>query len=184
MKLVALAVVLAASPALADRAVETTIGLTGDMRALGPSYDATANAKATPLGGLRLSFGLEDAPIAMPPPHAIAKDATLVPEVFSGFLADDVHAEGYVGAGLRAEARFANGTLQTRMSLYAAARGLVIGDDHDGATELVIGGYVRLPGGTRVGWEGGAIARPRPHRGPAEARELDAVLTLYVGWGR
>ena len=186
MKALALALALAAvSPAaFADRGLVTTLGLTGDMRAHGRTYDSTANASARPLGGLRLTLGLEPDALPVPPGPYITKDARLVPELLAGFLADDVHAEGYVGAGLRAEVQIANGARDDRMALYTALRGIVIGGDRDGATEAVLGGYVLFPGNTRFGWEGGAMARPRPHRPASEFRELDAELTFYVGWAR
>ena len=186
MKAHALALLLAlsASPAFADRGLVTALGVTGDMRAFGRTYSSTANADAHPLAGLRLTFGLEPDALPVPPSAYITKDARLVPELLAGFLMDDVHAEGYVGAGLRAEVQIANGERDDRMALYTALRGIVIGGDHDGATEAVIGGYVLFPGNTRFGWEGGAMARPRPHRSAAEFRELDAELTFYIGWSR
>lgn len=186
MKLLACALpfglLLAASPVLAGRSAVTTIGLTGDMRALGKTYDSTVNAEAKPLAGLRLTLGFEEDPLAIPDDPFVAKDFRVVPELLAGFLSDDVRAEGYVGAGVRAEVQIANGHRRDRMAIYTAARGIVIGKDRDGATELVLGGYVFLPGGERFGWEGGAMARPRPNAAPSEARELDAELTFYVGW--
>jgi hypothetical protein len=68
-----------------------------------------------------------------------------------------------------------------RTAIYTAARAEVIGKHQDGAAELVLGEYLWLPHGGRFGWEGGALIRPHDRAGQ---RELDAVITVYVGWSR
>ena len=180
MKLYPLLALLIVTPALADDTV-LTFGLSGDMRARGPTFDATSNARAKPLLGGRLTLAFEHAPLALPPDPLVDKEPRLVPEVFAGFLSNDERAEGYAGAGLRGEVQIANGHRGDRMALYVATRAMIIGKHQDGAMEFVVGGYILGAGTSRFGWEGGAIARPHASDNPEHSHELDAMFTLYVG---
>src|SRR5438105_6072629 len=91
----ALALILVASPAFADRGTAVTIGVTGDARATGHTFGETANSEAlSKLAGARLTLSFEDELLAFPAPNQVDTDLRLVPELFTGFLADDVHAEG------------------------------------------------------------------------------------------
>jgi hypothetical protein len=179
---IAAVVVIAAiaAPARADTVV--TVGATFDARAVAPTYSAAGNADASFLGGARLTFGFESPAIAMPPLEGVAYRLGLVPELFAGFLSDSTHAEGYVGAGVRAELAFASNrrAVNLRVAFYTAARAIVISDDHDPAVELVVGEWLsRGPDRYRFGWEAGAMIRPRAEAAPDD-RELDAVVSLYV----
>lgn len=161
------------------------LGLTGDARATGASYSEAGNSNdLAKLAGARLTLTFEDAPLAIPPPGGLATDTRLVPELFAGFLADDVHAEGFVGAGLRAEAQLASHrhARAMRTGIYLAGRGLVIGEHRDAAAEFVLGEYLDLARGRRFGWEGGAMMRPRGDESTNRSHELDAVVTIYYGW--
>jgi hypothetical protein len=179
--LVAITLVAIASPAAAraERTSVITLGITGDGRARG------ATAEIHWLGGARASLAFEDAPLEIPPAGLIDHDFRLTPELLAGFLSDDRHAEGYVGAGLRGELHLAshrNGMMM-RTAMYVAARAIAIGKHQDGATELVVGEYLsRGAGKTRFGWEGGAMLRPRSHAQPDRARELGAIMSIYVAW--
>jgi hypothetical protein len=168
------------SRARADRVTYLTLGVTGDGRATGATFSDAGQADVRWLGGSRLTLGFEDRALPIPADDAIVKDVRLVPELLAGFLSDDHHAEGYLGAGLRGEAHLASRKLRT--AIYAAARGLVIGGHHDDAVELVLGEYILL-GHTaaRFGWEGGAIVRTAPDAPASSSHELDAVMTIYVG---
>ena len=169
--------------ARADRAPVISIGGVVAAR----SY---ANQQNDPqlVGGGRITLAFEDAPIAMPPPTYATHDTRLVPELLAGFLADDRRAEGYIGAGLRAELQLARNALapypfQMRMALYAAARAKIIGKHQDPATEAVIGEYMLLGRGTmRFGWEGGLGLRRVDDGASARSPQLEALLNIYVGW--
>ena len=54
----------------------------------------------------------------------------------------------------------------------------MIGKHRDGATEFAIGEHILYGHGKRLGWEVGAMLRPR-HDG---RHELDALTTIYIGW--
>lgn len=170
--------------AAADPATVFAIGGTIDARGTGPTYDVASRTPARPLAGARLTLSFDDALVPLPPPGMIDHDFRLVPEVFAGFVAGEHRAEGMIGAGLRGELALASHrcAFAMRTAIYTAARGVVIGKHQDPAAELVLGEYVTIGSSTaRFGWEGGAMIRPRDRAGD---RELDAVLTFYVGWSR
>jgi len=184
VRCLALSLLLIASPAAADRCAVWSVGPSAAGRATGASLgEASSSEQLTWLGGLRLGVAFEDAPPAMPIPGHVAIDARLVPELVTGFLVDRAHAEGYVGAGLRAELQLAaQKTVALRTAVYVAARAIAIGGRRDSGVELVFGEYVAGSAGrTRFGWEGGAMIRPRA-QDDAGSRELDAVVSLYLAW--
>jgi hypothetical protein len=175
-----------ASTASADRSTVMSVGLTGDARANGASYsDAGGSPVSGLLAGARLSLTFEDAPVAIPPPGLIDHDARIVPELFAGFLANDVHAEGYVGAGARLEAQLASNMRRAnlRTGIYVAGRGVIIGKHQDGALELALGEYLEHGAGrTRFGWEAAVMMRPRNDAAADRDHELDALVSIYLGW--
>jgi hypothetical protein len=177
-------VIAAPLAARADRGTVLTVGLTGDGRASGETFANAGRTDVRLLAGARLTVSFEDPPLAMPPPGDIAAEVRLAPELLTGFLADDVHAEGYVGAGVRGELWLASHrrSVGMRTAVYAAARAIVIGGHRDGAVEAAIGEYLSFRGGSRFGWEGGALIRPRADAAEPGPRELDALVTIYVGW--
>ena len=58
----------------------------------------------------------------------------------------------------------------------------MIGDHRDAAGELALGEYRSFTGHRRFGWEGSAVFRKRGGAPAGEARELDALVVIYVGW--
>jgi len=176
--------VIALAPAARADTV-TTFAATIDGRAYGGSWSHAAYANVTSvLGGARVTMSFEAPPLPVAPPTLYIHDTRLVPELFAGFLADDTHAEGMVGAGLRAELRMSSHRHDAvvRGGAYIAARAILIGGHQDGAAEFVIGSYITTNRrGTRVGWEGGAMMRPRHDTSADQANELDALITMYVG---
>lgn len=185
-KLVVPALLFVASTASADRSTVVSLGLTGDARATGATYSDAGSSNVTDfLAGARLSLGFEDAPLAIPPPGLFVTEARLVPELFTGFLADDTHAEGYVGAGARLEGDIASNVrdVNMRTGIYVAGRGLVIGGHQDAAAELAIGEWLERGGKRgRFGWEGSVVMRPRTWDSADRQRELNALFSIYVGW--
>ncbi|HUJ62696.1 MAG TPA: hypothetical protein VLX92_29540 [Kofleriaceae bacterium] len=186
MRTVALvAVLVVASPALADRGTVVTLGAMLDGRSTASTFTTASNQVVNDvLGGARLTLSFEDAPPPLPPAEMISSDLRLAPELLAGFLADDTHAEGYVGAGVRGELWLASARrgFQMRTAIYLAARAIVIGGHQDGAAELAMGEYLLFADGKRFGWEGGAMIRPRNDAAPDQAKELDALMSIYVGW--
>jgi hypothetical protein len=175
----------AASPARADRSTVWSLGATLDERALGTSFSDAGTEPARALGGARLTLAFEDAPLAMPPPGLYEAGVRFVPELLAGFLADDTRAEGYVGAGLRAEIDLASNRHLANMhtGIYLAARGIAIGKQQDGAAEFAMGEYLSHgPDLRRFGWEGSVLVRPHPSGQADGTRELDALMSLYVSW--
>ncbi len=172
-----LVVAVLAATAHADTLTVVDVGVTGDMRAHAHSFDATANAQEHPAAGLRLTLSFERPPLVYVD-HPMT-EARLVPELFIGALGDERIGEGYIGAGARLEGAIAGRPGRMSGGVYLAGRGLVIGSHHDSAAELAIGEYCLVRGGRRIGWETGAMLRPRDHEG---RHELDALVTLYVGW--
>jgi hypothetical protein len=184
MRAAVLAVSLLALPSLARADVVTTLGISLDARATGPTFEKAGDSQVNAiLGGGRLTMSFESAPLAAPPPGLYVRDARIVPELLAGFVADDTHAEGYVGAGARLELRIASMRHERlwRGGFYLAGRGLLVGGHQDGGIELALGSYLTTERGTRIGWESAAIMRPRHDATADQARELDALVTLYVG---
>ena len=188
MKLAALAAVLSAAalaaPARADRGTHVVVGVIGAARTTGASFGEASRADTAFLGGGRLTLSFDEAPIAVPPPGQVAIVARLAPELIAGFVTDNRRADGFAGAGLRGELWLASARRGFRMrtAMYTAARGLAIGEHHDGAVELALGEYLVFAGDSRFGWESSAVIRRRNGVGAGEARELDALVTIYVGW--
>jgi hypothetical protein len=174
-----LAVVAALSAiAHADTITVVDVGATIDARAHARTFDDTATARPHPVGGLRLTLSFERPPLVYVD-HVVVQ-GRIVPELLVGMLADDKLAEGYLGAGLRLEGAFAARPRRMSGAVYLAGRGIAIGRHQDGAGELAVGEYCLMGGARRVGWEAGAIVRPHDRDGRFE---LDAMLSLYVGWG-
>lgn len=184
MRTLVIAALLAAAPANADRSAVVSIGLLGDARATGESFSAAGSSNnLSLLGGMEGIVSFEHAPLAIPAPGEISADLRLSPELLAGFVADDVHAEGMVGAGLRGElALAAHRRASVRTTMYIAARGVVIGGHHDGAAQIMVGEYLTFMNGNRFGWEGGAMIRPRSGVDSSEARELDTLVNIYFGF--
>jgi hypothetical protein len=180
--LLAVAFLSLAAPARADTAL--TVGAMFDARFMGPTWDAASTTNVmSPLGGARITMSFEP-PRPMPTPGNFVADLRLVPELVGGFLADDQHSEGHVGAGLRIDARISSlrNDRLVRGGIYLSARALVMGAHQDGAIEIVSGDYIMFgPRGCRLGWEGGAIIRPRQGVSSDQSKELDAVISVYIG---
>jgi hypothetical protein len=181
--LVVASIFATAAPAFAERAAVPEIGITLWGRSTADTFAEAGNKSGVqPMPGVSIVVGYEDAPLAIPAPGEIATDLRLVPELVGGAVADDRHVEAYVGAGLRGELHLASArrSFAMRTAIYTAARAIAIGENRDGAAQIVIGEYLLRASGTRFGWEGGALIRPRAER--SDARELDAIMTIYVGW--
>jgi hypothetical protein len=176
--------VVVTSIAHADRAVVDTLSVTADMRARGRTFGEAGDSNDPSwLGGARLAVTFEE-PELPGPPYGTQYGFRLVPELFAGFLADDKHAEGYLGAGARAELHIAgrrHGRLR-RLVTYFPARALVIGGHQDPGVELGIGQYFPLRDHRRVGYEYVIMWRDRPNAAPAAERELNGLLSVFVSW--
>jgi hypothetical protein len=178
------AALLAAAPARADRDTAVIVGATLAARSTAASFSAASTSDVRLLGGGRLTLSFDDPPPPIPLPGEIGADLRLAPELLAGFVSDDVSAEGYVGAGLRGELWLASARrgFHMRTAMYIATRAIVIGAHPDAAIELALGEYLVFSGHRRFGWEGSAVIRPRDDAPAGESRELDALISIYVGW--
>jgi hypothetical protein len=176
-------VALTAATAHADRSTAIWVGGT---------FDATSKSNETQNdphinGGARITLSFEDTPIAYPEPGTFDTDTRLVPELFAGFISNDVRAQGYLGAGLRGELQLARNNaiarpFHMRLAMYLAARAKIIGKHQDAGGEFMLGEYIFSQGNLRVGWEGGLGVIKRPEWNAQESPELEALLNVYVGW--
>jgi hypothetical protein len=176
---------LATTPAYADRTMSTWVGATLDERASAATFAAAGDSSTTSLtGGMRLTLSFDDEPPALPASGVVAFEGRLVPELLGGFLAGACVIEGYVGGGVRIEGWMTSHRHDTAMrtAIYLAARAIAIGQHQDGAGELAFGEYLLTGRRGVFGWEGAAMFRARNDVAAGEARELDALLNIYVGW--
>lgn len=175
---VAVIVTALAGSAHAERAPVVTLAGGLALRFSGHDVAAAERSDSPDVAGDgRLTLSFEDRPIPLQAYGVVKVEGRVVPELFAGLLAGSQIGEAYAGAGLRGELAF--GGEQVRITLYLAARALVIGEHRDGVAEGALGGYVTLRGGTRIGIEEGVDLRPRDHVGDGE---LDIVPRVFVGW--
>ncbi len=170
-----------ASHAFGDSTV-TAVSLMGAGTSHGSDYSVASNEEASWRGGARLTLTFESAPLPIPEPGFYDHDLRIVPELFAGFLADHIKAEGMVGAGLRGELHISSfrHDCPIRTVLYTAARLEVIGGHQDGAAEFAVGSYLLGRDLRRFGWEIGTMLRPTAYLGPDRANELDVLFSMYV----
>jgi hypothetical protein len=179
MRAVPLALVLATGTAHADRVPVITLGATLDLRFAGKTWDI-AETKQQPdaFGGGEVMLAFEERPLPLTPMGKVAGECRLVPELIAGALTGDRYAEGYVGAGVRAELHVAGP--KANAGFYIGGRGLVIGANRNSAAEFVVGDYIMAgPKMMRFGVEGGAMIRPEDRDGN---HDLDVTMRLYAGW--
>jgi hypothetical protein len=177
-----LVIALLTTTAYADRSGVLSAAITGDARATGPDFSTASQNSTSFVWGARATLAFEEPTLPMPQGDWYVSDATLVPELLAGFLADDTRAEGYIGAGARAELRFASNRAAANQhtALYGAARAIVIGKHQDSATEFAIGGYLAHGADhRRFGWETAVMMRPQDR---GNAHELDCLVSLYTSW--
>lgn len=137
--------------------------------------------------GPRITLSWEHAPLAMPATPGYNVGGSLVPELIAGAFFDDIRAQGFIGAGLRAELKLAQremGLLRVsaRGSAYIAARGLVVGEERKAFGELAIGEFIYVGSKTRLGFEVNMLVG-RSNQMYDEAAANIGVLALgYIGW--
>jgi len=142
------------------------------------------------LVGPRITLSWEHAPLPLPAAPGYRFAGSIVPELLGGSFIEDVRAEGYVGAGVRAELKMAQreqGLLKisARGAMYLAGRGMVVGSDRDAILELGFGEYL---GGfskwTRVGFEFDVITRDRKNdtMEATSGREVGGLFQFYIGF--
>ncbi len=178
---VAMVVVLGASSvAHADRSTVLSVG-----GMFGGAGDF-AGGRADPAWGTRLSLGFGSPLPEMPATRGYNWRGALVPELFAGglVLPESERADGYFGAGIRAELQFAQremGLLRisARGAGYIATRGLVIGEDRAGIFEFAIGEYfARHRSAARIGYEVDVMVHHDP---TGEWQTVALVTQIYVG---
>ena len=191
MRLVIVVVGLAGMVATAradERTTTVTLGAS-----LGGYSDPNSYDSAKAVGGGTLALAWEHAPPAMPLVPGYNTDGSIVPELFVGLLADDQRGEMLLGAGVRAELRIAQKEqglfkVSAKCALYAAARGMVIGNQQDAAGELAAGDYIYVSHAARLGVDLGVLVR-RNHDTFAAPDQMYVsavtpifVASAFVGW--
>ena len=180
----ALLILVVSAPAFADT---TTISLGGSF-GVRETPKSDFGHMEQPLGGGMLTMSFSDAPAAFP----LERNTTnyvfrLVPELRLGFLANDIKAEGELGAGLRGELAMSTlgrwpFWLKFRSSAYLAVRGEVIGEAREPAADLAVGEYIYIGRGSgRFGFEGSVMFRRSTVDGTMHSRPIP-MWTAYVGW--
>lgn len=184
MRIAAALLLVLAGTAHADRLTVVTVG--GSFAA--EAQDQPDDAKQPKeFGGARLTLSWEDRTIDFPPSRGVTEASLrLVPELFAGFLGNDVTGQGLLGAGLRAEVQLATlgrppFNIKLRAAFYLAARGEVIGAKQDAAGELMFGeAFPFHAGKMKVGFEGGIMMRRNTD--PAWTDRPIGVMTMFMSW--
>ncbi len=192
VKRASLLLVLAfAIPAHAEER-RTTLSLGGMVGVFerSSSYDTDyyyAQPEAT--FGPRVTLSWENAPLAYPDAPGYRFAGAIVPELVGGALVDDERAQGFIGAGLRAELKMAQremGLLRVsaRGGIYLAARGMVIGDERKPLGEFAIGEYICIGQTGRIGFEGGLLVGRADSMDTFEpnSTKIGGAALFYVGW--
>ncbi len=172
---IAIAILISSSLAHAEREHVWWFG--GTIVALS---DADQTARPPEFAaGARWMLSLEDPPLHSDGTTKV--ELRLVPELFVVFYQNDGFARFQAGAGVRAELQVARAPGLTA-ALYGAAREKLSGFDARGAGEFAIGTYAAMSNHRRIGLEGGLGVIKRTDL-PSGA-ELEALMTLYVGWSQ
>ncbi len=139
--------------------------------------------------GPRITLSWEDAPLAYPDAPGYRFAGAVVPELLGGALVDDVRAQGFIGAGVRAELKMAQremGLLRVsaRGGFYLAARGMVIGDERKPLGEFSIGEYICIGQAARIGFEAGLLVgrADRMDTFEADSTKIGGAALFYIGW--
>ena len=138
--------------------------------------------------GPRVTLSWEHAPLELPPTPGYRFAGALVPELVAGAFIDDQRAQGFIGAGVRAELKMAQreqGLLKVsaRGAAYVAMRGMVVGDERQGFVEFALGDYFCVGRTGRIGFEGSVLVSAREDQMAYETdRSVGAVMQVYFGW--
>jgi hypothetical protein len=140
-----------------------------------------------PTWGTRLSVGWEKPLPELPAQPGYKLRGGLVPELFVGglVLPEAKRADGFFGAGVRAELQFAQREMglfrvSARGAGYVAARGLVIGEDRTGLFEFALGEYfARHRTATRIGYEFDVLVNR--NRNASGDNTAGMLMQIYIG---
>ncbi len=137
------------------------------------------------VGGVRMTLAWEPPAPAYPDRRGYAYGGALVPELIAGALMLEDHADGMLGAGLRAELQITQREggwlrINSKSSLYLAGRGMVVGTDRDVLLEGVFGDHLSFNNSPlRIGFEVGLTRRI------SDVMDHDRVgmmTQFYLGW--
>ena len=148
-------------------------------------------ARPDPMVGPRLLLSWEHAPLELPDTRGYRFAGAIVPELVGGAFIDDVRAQGYIGAGLRAELKMAQremGLLRisARGGLYLAARGMVVGEERLPFGEFTLGEYIYIGRNTRLGFDIGVLAGRNSdamfETNETSSTRVGMVSQFYLSW--
>ena len=188
VKHAALLILLAPALAHADeRATNITIaGMLGAIE--GTDTGESKFVEPDPLTGPRVTLSFEHAALALPDTRGYRFDGSLVPEITAGAFVDEERAQGFVGAGVRAELRMSQREMglfrvSARGAFYLAGRGLVVGDDRKPYGEVALGEYFIFGSDKRIGFEFSALFTSAPKMSEFDdGMRSGGMAQIYLGW--
>jgi hypothetical protein len=192
---------LGAPAAAEDRAPVLDVeGASGVVLPTGAGADVEQSVEPTQVGILRATVAWERPALPMPATRGSAWAIDLGPALGAGIIGNDRRGDAFAEAGLRLNLRFAQREMgllhvSARGGMWLAARGGVLGDEHNAMAEGDLGWYVWLGDhGWRVGWEVGVLGVRNPtvagdvmplYASPAQPDEVTTIahVALFVGIG-
>lgn len=183
MKPVLLVVALCGVAHADERTASVHVGGLGQLE-ISDQLDDYGDPELETYGAVRMTIGWEPPATPYPALRGYRFGGALVPELIGGALMHGDAAEVLIGAGVRAELRIVQregGLLRinSRSSIYVAARGMVVGKDRDAVLEGAFGDYLSFGDSpVRVGFEVGMTSR----RDGMDDR-AGALVQFYLGYG-
>ena len=146
-----------------------------------------------PIGIARAMVSWERPAVPYPVEEGTAAYALDIgPELGLGFIGNDRRGDAFAQVGLRMHLAFAQNSMglfhiSARGGMWIAARGGVVGGDHDASIEGDLGWYIWLGQKWRVGWEMGMLGIRNPVQNGAamplfsdEQQDVTKILHVAV----
>ncbi len=167
-----------------ERGAAVSVGGLGQLD-VSDRTDEFGDPEIEAYSGVRATIGWEPPPTPYPIVRGLRAGGAIVPELLVGALLHESTTELLFGAGLRAELRLVQREggwfrVNSRSSLYLAARGMLVGKDREVVLEGVFGDHLS-PGDSpvRFGFEVGMTAR----RTDGMEDRAGAIVQVYLGYG-
>lgn len=167
-----------------ERGPAVYVGGLGHLE-VGPELDEYGDPEVQTYGAVRMTIGWEPAATPYPQYRGVRFAGAITPEIIGGALMESDRSEILIGAGVRAELRIVQregGLLRidSRSTMYLAARGMAVGRDRDLQFEGVIGNHFSIgESPVRAGFELGITKR---HTDGMDERG-GALVQIFLGYG-